>query len=163
MNIAYNDDLLAFIDVAKTTFPGRVKDDDGRNWPHGLYGIVYEQIKLLPELVSEQKRLGVQYGCYISFNTKLWATSATVNLQGSKWFQSRADMMDYAKELGIRVPKECDKIGDIDSDGNLTTLVMHKCELSDIVLTLMYTRAGLPTDKCKVEETVTRQVVCNLD
>lgn len=130
-------------------------------WPEGLRSIVHSQFT---EKMVEERLDGLKE----RYDTRWISTDATVVADGwevkfsfHEEFKTREALMTWAKARKIKLPKECDKEGEL-KDGEIHTIIRYRIELDDLTMKLSYTRKGAPTAHCRVHSQVYTSVVCDL-
>lgn len=130
-------------------------------WPQGLRSMVMEQFTeslIHDELTRLRKDLG---DYWIGYDRKCESDCWDVSFRLSKEFASRAELLEWTKAHKVKLPKDCEKAGELVGD-EISTKVTYKVTKDEVALKLSYFRKGAPTPHCRVQATVYNTVVCDL-
>jgi hypothetical protein len=168
MKVKYTSAVIQLITLA-TELNKELKNDRycsdqwAKELPEGFRSFVYDQC-LTDESNERKSEIAkmLPYGCYISRHVTTHEDHWNITFSADPKFKSRAEMMEWAKANKIKIPKDCQKDGEI-IDGKIHTRVTHMIKLSDeLKLRVSYLREGAPTAHCRIESSVYSTVVCDL-
>lgn len=168
MKVNYTSGVIQLIALA--TELGKELQNDRyatENWakqlPYGFRPFVYDQC---PTTESDGRKTEIKkmlpHDCYVSRTVTTHEDHWDITFSAEPKFASRAEMMEWAKANKIKIPKDCQKDGEIIED-KIHTRVTHKIQFSDeLKLRVSYLREGAPTAHCRIESSVYTTVVCDL-